>query len=75
MSDLSGGGPGITELQAEIDQTREALARTVDQLAAKADVKARVKARAGRPGALVIVAGAAVAVVALLVWRRSRRSR
>jgi uncharacterized protein DUF3618 len=34
------------ELQQEIDQTRQRLGETVDELAAKADVKARAKAKA-----------------------------
>ena len=34
------------ELQQEIDQTRQQLGETVDELAAKTDVKARAKAKA-----------------------------
>jgi hypothetical protein len=34
------------ELQQEIDQTRRQLGQTVDELAAKADVKARARAKA-----------------------------
>jgi hypothetical protein len=34
------------ELQQEIEQTRQRLGETVDELAAKADVKARARARA-----------------------------
>jgi hypothetical protein len=34
------------ELQQEIDQTRQRLGETVDELAAKTDVKARAKAKA-----------------------------
>jgi cell division septum initiation protein DivIVA len=36
------------ELRQEIEQTRTALAQTVDQLAAKADVKAAARAKAGQ---------------------------
>jgi succinyl-CoA synthetase beta subunit len=35
------------EIQQEIEQTREHLGQTVEQLAAKADVKARARAKAG----------------------------
>ena len=38
--------PGIDELQADRDATRERLAATVEELAAKADVKARAKEQA-----------------------------
>ena len=34
------------ELQQEIEQTRQQLGQTVDELAAKTDVKARARARA-----------------------------
>jgi chromosome segregation ATPase len=34
------------EIQQEIEQTRERLGRTVEQLAAKADMKARVRVKA-----------------------------
>jgi hypothetical protein len=34
------------EIQQEIEQTREHLGRTVEELAAKADVKARARAKA-----------------------------
>ena len=33
------------EIQQEIEQTRERLGQTVEELAAKADVKARARAR------------------------------
>ena len=35
-----------SEIQREIEQTREHLGQTVEQLAAKADVKARARAKA-----------------------------
>ncbi len=50
MSEIPAEGSEVAELQAEIEQTREDLARTVDQLAAKADVKGRVGRRAAGVG-------------------------
>ena len=41
------------ELQREIEQTRQRLGETVDELAAKADVKARAQAKAAEAGAQV----------------------
>ena len=38
----------IEQLQHQIDETREELADTVEALAAKADVKARAKEKAGQ---------------------------
>jgi Protein of unknown function (DUF3618) len=35
------------ELRQEIEQTRQSLGETVDELAAKADMKARIRAKAG----------------------------
>ena len=68
------------QLQAEIERTREHLGETVEQLAAKADVKARVQERVeerkaeirSNPQIPAAVAIGVVAVVALVVWRRSR---
>jgi uncharacterized protein DUF3618 len=71
------------DIQADIEQQREHLAETVDQLAHKLDVKAQGKAKVeelkdrvttddGKPRTEVI-AGAAVvfaAFVALVWWRR-----
>lgn len=37
--------PGVAELEADIERTREDLAETVDLLAAKLDVKSRVQGR------------------------------
>ena len=71
-------------IEADIIRQREELARTVDALSAKLDVKARAEHKvaeiksaattaAGRPRpALVLAAGAALAGVALLVWWRGR---
>ena len=41
------GPDSVSEIQREIEQTREHLGQTVEQLAAKADVKARARAKAG----------------------------
>jgi hypothetical protein len=38
--------PTLAELERQIEQTREELGRTVEELAAKADVPARAKAKA-----------------------------
>ncbi len=43
------------EIQAEIERTREELAETVDQLAARLDVKARARAQATRVKDLAVV--------------------
>jgi hypothetical protein len=76
------GGNGtddVAALQSEIERTREELAHTVDQLAAKLDVKSRVRNRVttadGRPAppvvAGVVLLGAAIVVV--IAVRRRRR--
>jgi len=72
------------DLRHEIEQTRERLGETVDELAAKADVKARARARAAelsglltrseaiqrRWPAAMIAAGVAIAALALARRRR-----
>lgn len=62
------------ELERQIAQQREELAHTVDALHAKLDVKAHAKHKAAEmrqhPELLGSIALAAVAVVALVVWRR-----
>ena len=73
------------QLEAEIAQQREQLADTVDQLAAKLDVKSRAQEKVsalkdsattdtGRPRPEVVgAAGSLVAMaVVLLLWRRRR---
>lgn len=73
------------QLEAEIAQQREQLADTVDQLAAKLDVKSRAQEKVsalkdsattdtGRPRPEVLgAAGSLVAMaVVLLLWRRRR---
>jgi small-conductance mechanosensitive channel len=73
------------EIQADIEQQREQLAQTVDQLTQKLDVKAQTKAKVadvrdrattddGKPRPEVIGAAAAVLVgITLIVWLRRRR--
>ena len=51
-----------SELEQEIDQTREHLAATVDALTAKAET--------GRRRAVVLAGVGGVGVVGLLLWRR-----
>jgi Protein of unknown function (DUF3618) len=72
------------DLQQEIEQTRQQLGQTIDELAAKADVKARAKARVAevsgqishseavqrRWPVVVTAAGLALAASAV-VWRRT----
>jgi predicted RNA-binding protein Jag len=72
------------EIEAEIEEQREHLADTVDQLAHKMDVKAQAKERAedlkskmtnaeGKPRPVVYAAIAGVlATTGLLVWWRRR---
>ncbi|MFF8844139.1 DUF3618 domain-containing protein [Streptomyces sp. NPDC015127] len=38
-----GGRPGLQELRAQVEQSREELGRTVEELAARTDVKARAR--------------------------------
>ncbi|KND44811.1 MULTISPECIES: DUF3618 domain-containing protein [Streptomyces] len=85
-ADGSVGAKGPDELRRQIEETRAQLGDTVEELAAKADVKARVhaaqadvKAKAQSawervPREMLIVGGASVAVAAVgvLVWRHYR---
>jgi ElaB/YqjD/DUF883 family membrane-anchored ribosome-binding protein len=73
------------QIKAEIEATREQLARTVDELSSRLDVPARAKESAARArdtavetyrespplviGAAIILAGL---VAGLVVWRRRR---
>ena len=72
-------------IKAEIDQTREQLARTVDELTHRLDVPARAKESAARARdtavetyrespPFVIGAGLALvaAVVGVIIWRKKR---
>lgn len=75
---MSGTGNDVEAIQADVERTREELADTVDQLAAKLDVKARVRDRVttadGRPTpAVLAVAGAVVGLVALALVLKIRR--
>lgn len=71
------------EIQADIEHQRDQLARTVDQLGHKLDVKAQTRAKVadvrdrsttddGRPRPELLGAAAAVlvGVVLVVVWRR-----
>ena len=72
------------EIQADIERQREHLARTVDDLGHKLDVKAQARERVaevkdrattddGKPRPEVLGAAAAVVVgVGLLIWLRRR---
>lgn len=74
----------LAAIEADIARQREALARTVDALSERLDVKARAEHKvadlrdavttdAGRPRPDLLAAGAAVvAGVALLLWWRGR---
>jgi hypothetical protein len=64
------------EMERVIEQQREELAKTVDALQAKFDVRSHARHRAGQvrrhPERAVVAAVAVAAVVALVVWRRRR---
>jgi len=59
-----------SELEAEIARTREDLADTVDELAARLNVKKRAQDRL-TPTVVGAAAAAAVLVAAAVLWRRS----
>lgn len=82
--------PGDAQrIRAEIEQTRQHLGATVEQLAARMDVKSRARARAAElagqarnrvtrvprehPVPLAAAAAGAVAAICLVIWQRSRR--
>lgn len=74
---MSSNGTTPEQIAADIERQREQLARTVDELHARLDVKARLQDRmttaSGHPRPeLVAVAVGAVLATALLVWRRRR---
>jgi hypothetical protein len=76
-------------IRAEIELTRQHLGATVEQLAAKVDVKSRARARAAelagqaksqvarvtreQPIPLAAAAAGAVVAVCLIFWQRRRR--
>lgn len=73
------------QIQAEIEQQREQLARTVDQLGRKLDVKSRAQARVAgikdsattdrgtpRPEVVAAVGSLVAMAVVVLVWRLRR---
>lgn len=78
-------GTNSQEIAADVERQRDELARTVEALQAKLDVKSRAKHRAelirdrwtteaGRPRPELLMAGAAavVLVVGIALWRRNR---
>jgi Protein of unknown function (DUF3618) len=76
--------PDARQLKAEIEQTRERLGVTVEQLGAKADVKNRARAKAtGVAGQVsanwvplsLSAVGTVMLVTAYLAWRWSRNGR
>lgn len=70
----------LEDLQDDIAEHREELAATVDALAAKLDVRARLRARASgqaaalRRHAVPVASGLVALVTVLVVVRRRRRS-
>lgn len=69
----------VDEVRADIARTRDELAQTVEELGHRLDVKGRAQARADEiihdPRTTYVGIGAAVAavaVVALLIWRKKR---
>lgn len=85
MSDQSGESRTPEQIEAEIEAQRARLAGTVDELAAKLDVKSRAKEKvaslkdsattdSGKPRAEVLAAAGSLVAMAtvLLLWRRRR---
>lgn len=75
---MSGTHNDVDALQQDVERTREELAETVDLLAAKLDVKTRVRDQVttadGRPTPTVLAAaGLALGLVAILVVVKIRR--
>jgi len=89
MTDTTNGGSerrDIAGIEADIAETREQLAATVDELTARLDVKARARARLrelraratddhGRPTPPVVGAAVAVLAVGILVAALTIRGR
>ena len=76
MSDPRSATQSPEEMERIIEQQREELAKTVDALQAKFDVKTRARHAAAdlrqHPEWIGAAAVTVVAVVALVVWRRRR---
>lgn len=78
MTDQGRDRQGLADLETDIERTREDLAQTVDQLAARLDVKSRVKHRLtddrGKPSTAVRAAGVMAVVglvtAAVIAWGR-----
>ncbi len=81
QDDTSGtkpASPEVARIEADLEQTRDRLAETVDALGAKLDVKTRTtekvtELREERGTEIAVAAGTVVALlVVLVVWRRRR---
>ena len=86
---LPAGPDDMQQIRAEIEQTREHLGATVDQLAARMDIKRRAQAQAvelagwartqvtrvSREQRIPLAAAAVgtLAAISLTIWRRRRR--
>ena len=62
------------EIQQEIEQTRERLGQTVDELAAKADVKARARTKAAELKAKATTAAAKAQGTATAAAKRAKQN-
>lgn len=58
-------GPSITEIEADIEQTREQLTETIDALGAKLDVKSKA---ASHWQEIAVVVATTIAVV--VAWKK-----
>ena len=76
MTDPRSVSHSTEEMERVIEQQREELAKTVDALQAKFDLKTRARHKGEElkqhPEWLGVAAAAVVAAVALVVWRRRR---
>ncbi|WP_210650777.1 DUF3618 domain-containing protein [Nocardioides sp. SYSU D00065] len=85
MTAPQGGQKTPAEIEAEIEAQREQLAGTIDELAAKLDVKARARRKVAslkdsattddgtpRPEVLAAAGSLVAMAVVLLLWRRRR---
>ena len=70
---MSHNGAAPQALEADIARQRDELAATVDELQYRLDVKARAKERVQeQPLVLGGIAVAVIAVVGLVIWRKSK---